>query len=203
MTNSMKKVAIALLTLLLCCSQAFGQSLYRAAFRKGTFATSANFSLGWGTISGNYDYEGINSTSHTITPRLGFFPANGILIGIVADFSSTKYSNYDVENTSKENTYGPVIRVYTPDGFFVHLDFTIGKTSWEYFDGYINWEVNTKIRKFQFGTGYAFLIGRSVAIEPLIMYQDNTGKSDRDSNFDFDKSEFIASVGLSYFFHKK
>jgi hypothetical protein len=95
-----KLICITLLMLLLSSIQNFGQSAYRSALQKGSVLTGGSLSASFGTSKYEYSSQygsGNNEsgyTSFTLTPKAGFFLADGVALGLGFDLTSTIYKYF-------------------------------------------------------------------------------------------------------------
>ena len=194
----MKKVFLIIaLLILLCHTQNFGQSVYRRGYQKKSITLGLNSAWGFGATEPTF----------TLISRIGFFPVNGLALGLAVDFCSNEYSSHNVKDS--EFTFGPAMRVYSPDGFFLHWDVTFGKTKVNGFDGnaygnaaYVYHEADVNIRKIQLGLGYSFLIKNSIDFELSIMYRNYQRTTDSSIEVYYNAPEFVASAGFSFFLKK-
>ncbi|MEX2234501.1 MAG: hypothetical protein WD824_20205 [Cyclobacteriaceae bacterium] len=205
----MKKIILLIsIALLVNSGKNFGQSAYRPALQKGSVLTNGNLAVSFGTATSDYTSQyGSSSaesgyTSWTLSPKVGFFLANGFLAGVAVDMNSVtlKYETNDSKAKTTQYTLGPVIRYYTPGGFFVHADVAFGRAIEKYSDD----KESSKILKWQLGAGYAFFINNHISLEPNIVYRKSASSRDEgDGQFKGRLGEFVLGVGFSIFLHKQ
>jgi outer membrane protein len=193
---------------LLDSGKSFAQPEHHPAVRKGSVLINGNLAVSFGTATSDYksSYGSSNDdsgyTSWTLSPKVGFFVANGFLMGLGVDLKSEtlKYETNDSKATSTQYTLGPIIRYYVPGGFFVHADVSFGKSIEKYS---VDHE-DAKIVKWEVGSGYAFFVNNHVSIEPNFVYRKytNTRKED-DIEFKGTLGEFVVGVGIGIFLHNQ
>lgn len=190
------KTFVGMLLLIIWPSLIFGQSLYPTAFQKGSVLLGSELVIGWGeTNSNGYNFS---TTSLTIVPKAALFLTNGLAVGIATDYTATKFNEYSFDVSANDFSIGPLIRVYSFDGFFAQSSFTFGKIT-KGFD-------EPRIRKFTLGVGYAFSVSQVVFIEPVIEYRNR--KFEIDSQYSNDQiemalNEFIVAIGIGIYIQKK
>ena len=191
----MKTFNVLVLCALLPCLT-FGQSLYPTAFQKRSVLLVGELAIGWG--AGDNDEYRVNTTAFTLAPKVALFLTNGFALGITADYTANKFNEYNLNVSTTDLSVGPLIRVYSFDGFFVQSSFTFGKM--------IKGLDNTDIRKINLGVGYAFPVGKVVFIEPVVLYRNTKLKikdEDGADEIDLKLNEFVVSVGVGIYLRKQ
>ncbi len=174
--------------------------------------TNGNLALSFGTSKSDYKTQFSSSknesgyTSFTLSPKAGFFLANGVMLGLAVDLNSITYNDRteDSKGTTKQYMIGPVIRFYTPGNFFFHADVAFGKNVEKYSDESMTDSDDSKVSKWQLGVGHAFFVNNHIAIEPNIVYRNTTTRWETDfGQFEGSLGELVLGVGFSIFLHKK
>jgi outer membrane protein len=206
-----KAFGIITLALLIHGGNSFSQSSYRSALQKGSVLANGNLAISFGKATTDYSSQFGSSnietgyTSITVSPKVGFFVANGLMFGLAVDLNSQtiKHESSDSKTALTEYTVGPVVRFYAPGGFFVHGDLALGKNIEKSSSGSLSEEDKAKVFKWQLGVGYAVFINNHVAIEPNFAYRKSQTKSEIEGGeFKGGLGEFVIGVGFSIFLHR-
>jgi hypothetical protein len=197
--NMKTLITILFCALVLCPHENLGQSLYRPAFQKGSFLVGGELAIGWGSSKfTEYSEYHFNTTGFTFAPKAALFLTNGLALGITADYTASKYDEYDFNVSTTDLSIGPLIRVYAFDGFFVQSSITFGKMI-KGFD-------EAGATKFNMGVGYAFPASKLVFIEPVILYRNTKLKIESQygqGETELKVNEFVVAVGVGIYFHKQ
>ncbi len=210
MKNKQKKILLLSMTMLISLAS-FTQSTYQPALQKGSTMVGGGMALSFGNAvikySGYYgsDESEEGYSSFSFTPTVGSFVSNGMVVGLIADWTSTTYKDKDADSksTSTQYSFGPALRYYASNGFFVQGDISFGKMIEKYSYDDESEQEDTNLLKWKLGIGYAFFLNDHVSVEPSFMYRKTTAKfEDDETEFEGKLGEFVIGVGLNIFLHK-
>ena len=147
--------------------------------------------------SDNFEADAENQTIFNLSPRVGFFAADRLLIGLEVGFGlvSTKLFDDPITITSIEE--GPFARYYLSSANFkpfVQAGASVGQIKVSTADS------KTNIFTYGAGIGGAFFLNDKVAVDLLVNYLHTTAKEkDAFENARDITSSFGFGVGLSIF----
>ncbi len=159
-----------------------------------------NFILG-GAFDGEF---GNNKSSHTVgnitttytnnythiafNPKLGYFVVNNLAIGINLGIGSDKT---DGNLNSSNLSVGPFIRFYSPIKLFGEA--YLGYRSQKYYN---NVPYTANGADFSVGGGFAWFIGKKVALEPTLKYAGYYIKNAADTDYKYYHGGMVVGLGF-------
>lgn len=192
---------------------------------KGNFVIGTRF--GFSTNKSDVTVEGTNTSSLksgsqtatqlNISPSLGYFFANRLLVGIGMDYLMTSSSDNSSSTVGGGNSsdsrllFGPQLRYYFPinssQSFFFGGVSGFGTSNTEVvLDGKTQ-KINTNITSFGFGPGYTIFSNNCIAMEAQAKYNFGSTNSSIDisgvkqtTNSKTNAFDFV--VGISYYFSR-
>jgi len=208
----MKKVILIIASLCLCnifllnAQINSGKVLMGVSSTLNLTGTSVDLmSLGYSSIKYKSDAAGfeesdpVKMTSLNFSPRVGFFVANNLALGL--DINIALSSQKDGEDDYKSNQtslgFGPFIRYYIPGGTvipFLEAGVSIGEIKTKYESEFWDSENKTNIMSYLAGIGIAVPIGERVTFDLMAGYNSVTVK-DKNDNDDNDRT-VIGTFGL-------
>jgi outer membrane protein len=210
----MKKNSIILmLSAIAFCSpnNLMSQSSYRPALQKGSVSLNGGVAFSFGNHSTSYAsqfYTGENKFGYntiTLSPQLSGFILNGFAIGLLLDINRITLKETDLDSKTSLSTFtaGPILKYYTPGGFFFSGNASFGKSSYSNSNDPDPNE-GSNIVKWQLGCGYAIFLNEHIAVEPGLLYRSSKTKNE-DNGFSTNETlnEVVLNVSLNIFLHKK
>jgi len=200
----MKKTLVLIAVLILGGTNVFAQT------QKGDFLLGAGTSLDFSFLSSqvstdSYESDKVKNNSFEFTPRVGYFLANNLVVGI--DFLTSNATEKEDGDRYKSNTFaiGPFARVYIGNKDvkpFLHAGFGFGKNTEEYnssYAGYSDEKIKSNLTTYDVGGGVSFFLTPKVALEVGISYGNASSKFTNYYNEDAtNKVKGIASsIGFS------
>lgn len=200
----MKKTLVLIAVLIMGGANVFAQT------QKGDFLLGAGTSLDFSFLSSqvstdSYERDKIKNNSFEFTPRIGYFLANNLVVGI--DFLNSTATEKQDGDKYKTSTFalGPFARVYlgnTNVKPFLHAGFGFGKNTEKYNSssaGYPDNKVKSNLTTYDVGGGVSFFLTSKVALEVGISYGNASSKFTNYYNEDAtNKVKGIASsIGFS------
>lgn len=210
------KAAILALFIILSCN-----GLLSAQTEKGTFLIGesftvdlgggfapSNMNLGWGTYKTKSDSEGNTYSSKgfslNLTPRLGYFVASNLVVGIDFGILNSKYTSDDGDYISKwsQFTTGPFLRYYIPTQKllpYAEANYGIGSSKHGSESGGSEQVSKYHNQLFGFGIGLGVPLGEKVTFDTLLGYQSYMykAKEDNDDNLRSILGTFGLKLGVT------
>ncbi len=145
-----------------------------------------------------------SSFTTNINPRVGYFIKDNIVVGgeLGVSTSKTDSNSSSISTVANTNTYGLILfgRYYF-DNFFAELAPGFGASTTEQEAFGITTEVKSSFYGARVGAGYAFFLGKSVAIEPSLNYRWESYKpKGAGSDYKHTISSIFLGIGLSAYF---
>ncbi|MBN2833329.1 MAG: outer membrane beta-barrel protein [Candidatus Delongbacteria bacterium] len=196
----MKKQLVLIAALILDNINIFAQ------IQKGNFLLVAGTSLESSLVSTeSYDRDKVETSSFKFTPRVGYFLASNVVVGL--DFLISNTNEKEDGNEYKSNTYaiGPFTRLYFGKDkikFFLHAGLGFGKNTSEHYSSYAGSydnKVKSNLKTHEFGGGISIFLLPKIALEVGILHGNASLKNTNHDNEDTTgKVKGIASsIGFS------
>lgn len=174
-----------------------------SAKTKGTYLAGGSI-----YIDSRTDKVGNNkSTSFTtnINPRVGYFIKDNIVVGaeLGISTSSTDAESGAISTTANTNIYGLILlgRYYFKNNFFGELAPGFGSSTTEQENFGITNKIKSSFYGARVGAGYAFFLGKNVALEPTFNYRWESYKPEgASSDYKQTVSSIFLGIGLSAYF---
>jgi hypothetical protein len=147
-----------------------------------TFAQQGSVALGVGS-----DLAGKSWQDYSLTPTVGYFITDNMMIGTGFSMVSSSEEVSDTEYKSGGMNISPFFRFYMNDAFFASAGIAIGSTSSESdasSGGFTNTsESKTSTFGLNAGVGYSLMWNDRVCIEPSFGIATSSGSSSNKTNF--------------------
>lgn len=174
-----------------------------SAKSKGTY-----FAGGSIYIDSRTDKIGTNkSTSFTtsINPKGGYFIKDNIAVGaeLGISTSSTDVKPSSISTTASTNSYGLILlgRYYFKNNFFAEVAPGFGTSTTEQKSFGITNKIKSSFYGARIGAGYAFFLGKNIAVEPTLNYRwENYKPKGASSNYKQTVSSIFLGITLSAYF---
>ena len=141
--------------------------------------------------------------SLNLTPMVGFFVADGIVVGGMVDFGWEKLTDkLDNQNYSTNSswTVGPFGRYYHHSDWFGHAGVSFGASKSEFvFGGSPSSTSENSIFGFEVGGGKAIFFNEFVGLEPMLVWQSTTSTNKEFSDQKQTLSGPVLKVVLTFF----
>lgn len=171
-----------------------------AQFEQGRILAGGAFGLSFDNDKGVYDgvtqWE-YKTTTLSLSPRAGFFVADGLAVGAGLEFGSSTFKSGDYKETTTAFGLSPFVRYYLPQGIFGQAEVGFGSGKYEG-EG----EDKQKFFLWSVGAGYAIFLNDNVAVEPMVSYKANTITNSDDTNAKEKNNTILLSVGFSIYLGK-
>ncbi len=160
-----------------------------------------------------FEGESDKTVSYNLSPRLGYFPTNRLVLGVEAYVGHTKQENAlldgDIivrEVRTTQAGVGPFARYYLPvNGFspFVEAAVSAGSTKTAFED--FNSEISQALFRYAFGGGIAAPLGSKVSLDVLLGYSyfKTRPRDNNPDNLEFIDTVFSLGVGFSIYLDRK
>lgn len=195
----------------------WGATVSTQTLDQGNFVIGST--IGFSTVSSNVAYatddveeegEGPAATQVSITPKIGYFLQDNLVLGINVDysFSTVKNPNKDRSNDS-DLLFGPYTRAYLTTGddmaLFFELNFGFGSSSDEQFIGEDKQSVKSNIFAIGVGPGFTIFSNSDIGIEALFKYnfarsQFNTESGGVKTTTTTKTNQFDIGIGVQLYF---
>ena len=149
-----------------------------------------------------------NSTNFNISPNIGYFIIDGLMIGAKIDFTYIRDKTNFIESTTNSILAGPTVRYYFLKnkirpfitGTYTYSFFKIGSTNLVE-DGDID-DFKQRIQNLDLGIGTSFFFSKNISLDIVLSYSkifsENLSRSNS-TEFSRTNNQFISSFGFSIF----
>ena len=152
-----------------------------------SFAQQGSVAIGVGSNLANVSWQ-----DYSLTPTVGYFIADNMMIGTGFAMISESYSEMDTDYKSGGMNISPFFRFYMNDAFFASAGIAIGSVSDSYdasswsSSGVITSTGENKTSTFglNVGVGYSLMWNDRVCIEPSFGIATGSGSSSSTDNYD-------------------
>lgn len=159
-------------------------------------------------IDSRTDKVGTNkSTSFTtsVNPKGGYFIKDNIAVGaeLSISTSSTDAKLSSISTTANTSSYGLILlgRYYFKNNFFGELAPGFGSSTTEQETFGITNKIKSSFYGARIGAGYAFFLGKNIAVEPTLNYRwENYKPKGASSNYKQTVSSIFLGITLSAYF---
>ncbi len=196
------------LLLAVCC--AFITTLSFAQTEQGKFFIGGSADLSFSSLKTQQEYDGeveddkVTQTQFSITPSVGYFIAQNLLLSINFQYESEEYG----DNKANSLMVGPGIRYYfgsTNVKPFIQGDLMFGSLKSEYnydfsgygFGGSDSYESTESAMGYDLGAGVAVFLNKHIAFDFGLGYASATLTSDEDSKLKAKTSGVVFAAGIS------
>ena len=146
-----------------------------------SFAQQGSVAIGVGSNLANVSWQ-----DYSLTPTVGYFIADNMMIGTGFAMISESYSEMDTDYKSGGMNISPFFRFYMNDAFFASGGIAIGSNSSESdaSTGGITYTEESKTSTFglNVGVGYSLMWNDRICIEPSFGIATSSGSSSSKSN---------------------
>ncbi|MBL4561747.1 MAG: outer membrane beta-barrel protein [Labilibaculum sp.] len=189
------RLIFTICTLFCCTSLLLGQT------EKGKIFIGGQSSLSFSSMDNELksdlgDEDQGSTTTFEFVPQMGYFVADGLVIGAELGFSSSKEKEDGYEYKTSTIALGPFVRYYfgkTNVKPYLHGGFGFGSAS-EKEEGYGSDEEDYKLSVYGFGGGVGIFINEKIAIDLGVGYSSVTVKPDED----YDGDPKIVTNGIGF-----
>jgi len=147
-----------------------------------SFAQKGTVAIGVGSNLANVSWQ-----DYSLTPTVGYFIADNMMVGTGFSLGSSTTDSTDVEIKSGSMNISPFFRFYMNDAFFASAGLAFGSTSSsrDASSGGITNTVENKTSTFglNVGVGYSLMWNDRVCIEPSFGIATSSGSSTSKENF--------------------
>jgi hypothetical protein len=147
-----------------------------------SFAQQGSVAIGVGSNLADVSWQ-----DYSLTPTVGYFITDNMMIGTGFSMGSSSEEENDVEYKSGGMNISPFFRFYMNDAFYASAGIGIGSTSYETdasSGGITNtYEEKTSTFGLNVGVGYSLMWNDRVCIEPSFGIATSSGSSSDKTNF--------------------
>lgn len=148
-----------------------------------------------------------NSTYFNISPNLGYFVIDGLMIGAKINYTYVKFKTDFSESSTNNILAGPTVRYYFLKnkirpfitGTYTYSFFKIESTNRD--DDDID-DFKQRIQNLDLGIGASFFFSKNISLDFSLNYSKNISKNLDNNNeieFSLTNNRFISSLGFSIF----
>ena len=220
----MKKIINSFL-LLLCATAAMAQTVVYQPTVRGNFVIGSR--IGFSTAKSEVDVQsaagsvkgdGGSSSQFNLSPGIGYFFADNLVLGIGMDWINTQSStgvdlnggtSVPQESDNNNILFGPFIRFFLPTGddnaFFIGSVFGFGNSNNSFTVDNQTQSIDNSLLTIGVGPGYTIYSKNGLALEALVKYNFARSTSEIDIQGVKRTSKTLTnavdfSVGLQYYF---
>jgi len=185
------------------CAFIYCAGVVSAQTEKGTSFIGASSNISFSSMktdfkSDNGDVDGSRTTVFEFAPQLGYFVADGLLVGLELPYSVRK--NKDADYKMSHIGIGPITRYYfgkSNSKPYLHAGFGIGSAT----ESDERNEVDFKLSSYQIGGGVAIFLNKNIAVDLGLGYSSATMKPKENNEADVKRvtSGVAFKVGFSLF----
>src|SRR5699024_4323653 len=170
-----------------------------AQTEQGGIMAGGSVGLNFGNYYGEYDGnkgEKTKTTNIAVMPKVGYFVADGLAVGLGLNLNSLSEKDDDDKFTASTFLISPFARYYSSVGLFGDVSVGLGSEKSKYND---NDPDKDKIFGWSLGAGYAIFLNDNVSIEPMVSYNSISYTDGDDSKDKFKSGQFMIQVGFNIF----